>query len=90
MDFRENQAILESEDILEVGCGIGNLTEFLLSHGEVIASDVNGGYLQTVENKFRHHPNLKGILLWDIEQKPLPKILILALIPSSVPMSWSI
>ena len=57
-------------DILEVGCGIGNLTELLLSQGRVIAADVNGGYLQTVENKFRHHLNLKGVLLWDIRQAP--------------------
>lgn len=58
------------EDILEMGCGIGNLTELLLSQGRVIAADVNEDYLQTVENKFRHDPNLKGVLLWDIEQDP--------------------
>ena len=57
-------------DILEVGCGIGNLTELLLSQGRVIAADVNGDYLQTVENKFRRHFNLKGVLLWDIRQAP--------------------
>jgi 2-polyprenyl-3-methyl-5-hydroxy-6-metoxy-1,4-benzoquinol methylase len=58
------------KDILEVGCGIGSLTELLLTQGRVIAADVNGGYLQTVENKFRRHPNLKGVLLWDIRQAP--------------------
>jgi SAM-dependent methyltransferase len=58
------------KDILEVGCGIGNLTELLLSEGRVIAADVNGDYLQTVENKFRGHPNLKGVLIWDIRQAP--------------------
>jgi 2-polyprenyl-3-methyl-5-hydroxy-6-metoxy-1,4-benzoquinol methylase len=58
------------KDILEVGCGIGNLTELLLSQGRVIAVDVNEGYLQTVENKFRCHLNLKGVLLWDIRQTP--------------------
>jgi 2-polyprenyl-3-methyl-5-hydroxy-6-metoxy-1,4-benzoquinol methylase len=58
------------KDILEVGCGIGNLTELLLSQGKVIATDVNEGYLQTVENKFRRHLNLKGVLLWDIRQPP--------------------
>jgi ubiquinone/menaquinone biosynthesis C-methylase UbiE len=58
------------KDILEVGCGIGNLTELLLSQGRVIAADVNGSYLQTVENKFRRHLNLKGVLLWDIRQTP--------------------
>jgi 2-polyprenyl-3-methyl-5-hydroxy-6-metoxy-1,4-benzoquinol methylase len=58
------------KDILEVGCGIGNLTELLLSQGRVIAADVNRGYLQKVENKFRQHSNLKGVLLWDIRQAP--------------------
>ena len=58
------------KDILEVGCGIGNLTELLLSQGRVIAADVNGDYLQRVENKFRRHLNLKGVLLWDIQQAP--------------------
>jgi SAM-dependent methyltransferase len=59
-----------SKDILEVGCGIGNLTELLLTQGRVIAADVNEDYLQTVENKFRRHPNLKGVLRWDIRQAP--------------------
>jgi len=58
------------KDILEVGCGIGNLTELLLSQGRVVASDVNGDYLQTVKKKFQRHPNLKGVLLWDIRQAP--------------------
>ena len=58
-------------NILEVGCGIGNLTSFLLNHGKVIVSDINEGYLQTVENKYRNHPNLKGVLLWNIEQNPV-------------------
>lgn len=58
-------------NILEVGCGIGNLTGFLLNHGKVIVSDINEGYLRMVEDKYRHHPNLKGALLWNIEQNPV-------------------
>ena len=56
-------------NILEVGCGIGNLTGLLLNYGKVIAADVNEGYIHTVERKYRGHPNLEGVLLWDIEQK---------------------
>jgi len=56
------------EGILEVGCGIGNLTGLLLNEARVIAADVNRSYLQRVENKYRDHPNLNGILLWDIEE----------------------
>lgn len=58
--------------VLEVGCGIGNLTGFLLSHGKVIAADVNEDYLRLVENKFRGHVHLQDLFLWDI-QKALPK-----------------
>ncbi|MGB9628927.1 MAG: class I SAM-dependent methyltransferase, partial [Thermodesulfobacteriota bacterium] len=57
-------------DILEIGCGIGNLTGFLLSHGKVGISDINEEYLQITEEKFRGHPNLKEIFLWDIRQNP--------------------
>ena len=57
-------------DILEVGCGIGNLTGLLLSKGRVIAADVNENYLRTVENRYRGHPNLKEVLTWDIQQDP--------------------
>jgi len=56
------------KDILEVGCGIGNLTGLLLNQARVIVTDVNRSYLQRVENKYRDHPNLKGILVWDIEE----------------------
>jgi 2-polyprenyl-3-methyl-5-hydroxy-6-metoxy-1,4-benzoquinol methylase len=54
--------------ILEVGCGIGNLTGLLLNHGETNVSDVNEDYLQAVKNKFRGHLNLKELLPWDIRQ----------------------
>ncbi|HYA93796.1 MAG TPA: methyltransferase [Thermodesulfobacteriota bacterium] len=56
------------KDILEVGCGIGNLTGLLLNQARVIVTDVNRSYLQRVENKYRDHPNLKGILVWDVEE----------------------
>ncbi len=55
------------EMILEVGCGTGNLTGLLLSKGKVITSDINEGYLQIVSDKFKGHPNLKEILVWDIQ-----------------------
>lgn len=57
------------KDILEVGCGIGNLTGLLLEKGRVIAADINQGYLRIVENKLQGHPNLKEFLLWDIRQE---------------------
>jgi len=57
-------------NVLEVGCGIGNLTGWFLSRGKVMVSDVNRDYLQTVQDKFRGHSNLIGTALWDMEQEP--------------------
>jgi 2-polyprenyl-3-methyl-5-hydroxy-6-metoxy-1,4-benzoquinol methylase len=56
------------KSILEVGCGIGNLTGLLLQAGKVVASDMNPQYLQRVGEKFESHSNLSGVLLWDIQQ----------------------
>lgn len=58
------------ERILEVGCGIGNLTRLLLSEGHVVATDVNPTYLKIVSEKFRGHPHLEGVLGWDIGLPP--------------------
>jgi len=58
------------EDILEVGCGIGNLTGLLLSQGKVFVADVNENYLRIVKDKYKNHSNLTGGLLWDIRQDP--------------------
>jgi SAM-dependent methyltransferase len=54
--------------ILEVGCGIGNLTGLLLQAGTVVASDMNPDLLKRVGEKFGSHSNLSGVLLWDIQQ----------------------
>ncbi len=58
------------ENVLEVGCGIGNLTRFLLGHHRVGISDLNERYLQIAGEKFRGHPHLKEIFLWDIRHTP--------------------
>lgn len=70
--FEEIQPYVRG-NVLEVGCGIGNLTGFLLNHGKVIVSDIHQSYLQTIQDKYRGHPNLKGVFLWNIEQNPAPK-----------------
>jgi SAM-dependent methyltransferase len=62
-------------NILEVGCGIGNLTGWLLGWGKVVASDMNENYLQLVEEKYRDHSSLKGVFNWDIRQEPARELL---------------
>jgi 2-polyprenyl-3-methyl-5-hydroxy-6-metoxy-1,4-benzoquinol methylase len=62
------------EDILEVGCGIGNLTGLLLRQGRVVVTDVNKDYLQTVQDKLRGDSNLRGGFIWDIQQAPPKKL----------------
>jgi SAM-dependent methyltransferase len=39
--------------ILEIGCGTGNITGFLASHGQVLATDFNQGYLDAAKNKLK-------------------------------------
>jgi SAM-dependent methyltransferase len=62
-------------NILEVGCGTGNLTGWLLGWGKVVVSDMNEDYLQLVEEKYRDHPNLKGVFIRDIQQEPAKELL---------------
>jgi len=62
-------------NILEVGCGTGNLTGWLLGWGKVVVSDMNKNYLQLVEKKYQDHSNLKGVFIWDIQQEPTRELL---------------
>ena len=56
--------------IIEVGCGIGNITEFLLTEKtQVIATDISDNYLDSVNNKFRENQNFQTEK-WDISQPP--------------------
>lgn len=49
--------------ILEIGCGIGNYTEFLLQHGAVLATDMEPSYVQRVAARFQDHATCKtGVL----------------------------
>jgi SAM-dependent methyltransferase len=62
-------------NILEVGCGTGNLTGWLLGWGKVVVSDMNEDYLRLVEEKYQDHSNLKGVFIWDIQQEPTKELL---------------
>lgn len=45
--------------ILEIGCGTGNLTGHLASHGRVLAVDVQDGYLNEARTKWRDCPEIR-------------------------------
>ncbi|MEO8605327.1 MAG: glycosyltransferase [bacterium] len=44
--------------VLEVGCGVGSVTEFLRNRREVVATDNNPQYLALIRARFLHHPNI--------------------------------
>jgi len=53
--------------ILEIGSGIGNISEYLLAdHNEVTLSDLRPEYIQILEQKFGSHPHLQGNHLLDL------------------------
>jgi len=56
------------ETILEIGCGIGNITQFLIKKSQVIAIDSNGRYLKKIKKKFRTYNNIVPLKI-DITNK---------------------
>jgi SAM-dependent methyltransferase len=62
--------------VLEIGCGIGSLTELLLNGSrQVIASDVSAAYVDAVAKRFRHRPGLATMQLdaqdWELASRLL-------------------
>jgi SAM-dependent methyltransferase len=45
--------------ILEIGSGVGNYTEFLLRHGQVLATDMEGHYVSELRSRFRDEPRVR-------------------------------
>ncbi len=56
--------------ILEVGSGTGNMTAFLLRHGDVVATDINETALERLKTRFGDRGNLK-VHTWNLED-PYP------------------
>lgn len=58
-------------DILEVGCGIGNFTQYLVDFGQVWTFDSNKSYINKLKKKFTNVVNIgvgdieKGIYFFD-------------------------
>lgn len=55
--------------ILEVGCGTGGLTQHLLKWGEVTVTDIEEGFLDACQRKFKGHRNFKGASIYDVEKE---------------------
>jgi 2-polyprenyl-3-methyl-5-hydroxy-6-metoxy-1,4-benzoquinol methylase len=67
--FEEIQPFLKG-NLLEVGCGTGNLTGWLLQQGRVVATDLNEDYLRVVQGRYGKHSNLVTTLAWNIQGDP--------------------
>lgn len=65
--FEEIRPFLKG-NIFEVGCGIGNLTGWLIKQHKVMVADMNEDYLEIIRKKFGNHPNLLDSLIWDIRK----------------------
>jgi len=54
-------------NILEIGSGVGNISQFFLQEGALILlSDIREGYCEELKQKFHSHSNLKGVELIDL------------------------
>lgn len=47
--------------ILEVGCGIGNMTKYLLDKELLVAVDISATYLKILDSNFSAYPNFRSL-----------------------------
>ncbi len=61
-----------SGNILEVGSGIGNISQYFLNDNfEISLSDLSNDYFKILETKFNGFSNLKGLFTLDFAEKEL-------------------
>lgn len=61
-----------SGNVLEIGSGIGNISEYFLNdHFEISLSDLSNDYFMILEKKFGEYSNLKGLFTLDFAEKEL-------------------
>jgi SAM-dependent methyltransferase len=59
-------------NILEIGSGIGNISQFLLSDGfDITLSDLSASYFDILNDKFKSFDNLQEVILFDFAEKEL-------------------
>ena len=57
-------------NILEIGSGIGNISQFLLSDGfDITLSDLSASYFDILNDKFKSFDNLQEVILFDFAEK---------------------
>ena len=63
-----------SGEILEIGSGIGNLSDFFIKNGYAITlSDISKTYFDKLNDRFKGHSNFKGSFLLDFAEAELEK-----------------
>jgi 2-polyprenyl-3-methyl-5-hydroxy-6-metoxy-1,4-benzoquinol methylase len=61
-------------NLLEIGSGIGNISEFLLGHFSTVSlSDLRNEYCEILRQKFGSHEHLQSINLIDLSEKEFEK-----------------
>jgi SAM-dependent methyltransferase len=55
--------------LLEIGCGIGNMTKFFLVHERLLATDIDAVHLKEAKKRWQHSKNL-AMALWDVADLP--------------------
>ncbi len=61
------------ENNLEIGCGIGNISQYLVKVGNLTAIDISQKYVQEVKEKFKNQNNFQAFI-WDVSS-PIPAFL---------------
>lgn len=63
-----------SGKVLEIGSGIGNISQFFLNDGfDISLSDLSSDYFKVLENKFNGFKNLKDLFCLDFAENDLEK-----------------
>src|SRR5210317_543792 len=63
-----------SGNILEVGSGIGNISQYFVEDGaDISLSDIETSYFPQLKEKFAGKDNFKGVQLIDLSDKELEK-----------------
>lgn len=72
--FEQIQPFL-GKKVLEIGCGIGTMTQRLLENGPVVACDISDAFLSHLRQRFKNHRGNLQVYRWNMETPAPPRIL---------------